>query len=226
VARLARSLRGRTCARTELLDLRDGAGEAAWQTIDTDVGLLRAPPSGTWEQRRAHTFALAEDWLGRPELEASAAISHLVRRYLAAFGPASRNDISTFTGLPPGALAPLLERLKLLQFRDEQDKELLDVPRAPLPDPDTPAPVRFLPTWDAVLLVHARRTGILPERYRPLVFNTKNPPSVPTFLVDGAVAGTWRYDAGRIQLTPFERLSRSVLRELREESERLAAFHE
>jgi hypothetical protein len=114
----------------------------------------------------------------------------------------------------------------LRRFRDEQGKELLDVPRAPLPDPETPAPVRFLPTWDTALLVHARRTGILPEHYRPLVFNTKIPPSVPTFLVDGAVVGTWRYDAGRIDLTPFERLDRSVLRELREEGERLAAFHQ
>jgi len=98
--------------------------------------------------------------------------------------------------------------------------------RAPLPDPETPAPVRFLPTWDAALLVHARRTGILPERFRPLVFNTKNPPSVPTFLVDGAVAGTWRYQNGRVELEPFERLDSSVLRELRDEAERLAAFHE
>jgi hypothetical protein len=85
--------------------------------------------------------------------------------------------------------------------------------------------VRFLPTWDAVLLVHARRTGILPERYRPRVFHAKNPPSVPTFLVDGVVAGAWRHEGGRIELEPFERLGRGVLRELREEAERLAAFH-
>jgi hypothetical protein len=85
--------------------------------------------------------------------------------------------------------------------------------------------VRFLPTWDAVLLVHARRTGVLPEEYRPLVFSTRNPPSVPTFLVDGAVAGTWRYVRGRVETAPFRRLVRGVLRELREEAERLAAFH-
>jgi winged helix DNA-binding protein len=225
VARVQDSLRGRTCTRKELLDLRDDAGQAAWQTIDTDAGLLRAPPSGTWEQRRAHTFALANDWLGPFELEEESAIEHLVRRYLGAFGPASRNDVSKFTGLPTETLGPAIERLRLRRFRDEQGKELLDVPRAPLPDPETPAPVRFLPTWDAALLVHARRTGILPEQYRPLIFNTKIPPSVPTFLVDGAVAGTWRYDAGRIELTPFERPNRTVLRELREEGERLAAFH-
>lgn len=86
--------------------------------------------------------------------------------------------------------------------------------------------MRFLPTWDAALLVHARRTGILPERYRPLVFSTKNPPSVPTFLVDGAVAGTWRYEGGRVKIEPFERLDRAVQRELNREAEGLAAFYE
>jgi hypothetical protein len=122
-------------------------------------------------------------------------------------------------------LAPALARLSLRRFVDEDGKELLDLPRAPLPDPETPAPVRFLPTWDAILLVHARRTGVLPERFRPLVFSTKNPPSAPTFLVDGAVAGTWRCTDGHVQVEPFERLDRSVTRELRDEAERLAAFH-
>ena len=77
------------------------------------------------------------------------------------------------------------------------------MPRAPLPDPDTPAPARFLPVWDATLLVHARRTGILPEQYRSRVFNVKTPQSTATFLVDGAVAGTWRYEKDRIKLSPF-----------------------
>ena len=111
------------------------------------------------------------------------------------------------------------------RFRAEGGEELIDLPRAPLPDPETPAPVRFLPVWDATLLVHARRTGILPEEYRPLVFNTKTPHSVNTFLVDGGVAGTWRYERGCVQLEPFARLDRATLRELREEAERLAAFH-
>jgi len=99
------------------------------------------------------------------------------------------------------------------------------VPRAPLPDPETPAPVRFLPTWDATLLVHARRTGILPERYRPQVFSSKTPHSVGTFLVDGAVAGTWRPERGRIVVKAFVRLPRDVKREVDDEAERLAAFH-
>jgi hypothetical protein len=113
----------------------------------------------------------------------------------------------------------------LRRFRDEQGVELFDLPDAPLPDAETPAPVRFLGTWEAALLVHARRTQVLPERYRGLVFNTKTPHSFPTFLVDGAVAGTWRYEESRVRLEPFDPLPRPVRRELDEESERLAAFH-
>ena len=122
------------------------------------------------------------------------AIDHLVRRYLEAFGPASRKDVQSFTGLNLTALKPVLERVATERFLDEDGGELLDVAGAPLPRPDTPAPVRLLPTWDATLLVHARRTGLLPERFRPLIFHTQNPQSTPTFLVDGEVAGTWRLD--------------------------------
>ena len=196
-----------------------------WGMVGPWLELVRVPPSGTWEQRRAHLFQTAERWVGPENVAPDEALDHLVRRYLSGFGPASRTDIAAWAGLNVRDIAPPLERLALRRFRNEQGKELLDLPRAPLPDPDTPVPVRFLPTWDAVLLVHARRTQILPERFRPLVFETRNPPSVPTFLVDGAVAGTWRYDDGRVHLTPFERLDRSVLRELRDESEGLAALH-
>jgi Winged helix DNA-binding domain len=83
----------------------------------------------------------------------------------------------------------------------------------------------ILPTWDATLLVHARRAGILPEQYRPRIFHTKAPHSFSTFLVDGAVAGTWRCEDSRVKLDPFERLSRATRTELEEEAERLAAFH-
>ena len=127
--------------------------------------------------------------------------------------------------VPLAKLDPVLERNPLRRFRDEQGQELLDLPRAPLPDPETPAPVRFLPTWDAVLLVHARRTGILPEEYRPCVFSTKTPHSVGTFLVDGAVAGTWRYDRGKVTTSEFKRLDPGTRREVREEAERLADLH-
>src|SRR6185503_3822949 len=122
-------------------------------------------------------------------------------------------------------LDPALARIELRHFRDEGGAELLDLPRAPLPEADTPAPPRFLPVWDATLLVHARRTGILPEKYRSRVFNVKTPQSTATFLVDGAVAGTWRYEKDRVKLSPFGRLDRSAKRALDEEAERLAALH-
>jgi len=125
----------------------------------------------------------------------------------------------------PRDVAPALERLSLRRFHDETGGELLDLPRAPLPHPETPAPVRFLPTWDAVLLVHARRTGVLPETYRSQIFPTTMPQSVGTFLVDGVVAGTWRYTDGRVRWEPFARLDRAAGREVAEEGERLAAFH-
>jgi len=117
-----------------------------------------------------------------------------------------------------------VERLAPRRFRDERGAELVDLPRAPLPDPATPAPVRFLPTWDATLLVHARRTQVLPERFRPLVFSTKTPHSVPTFLVDGQVAGTWRHEHGRVVTQSFEPLPAAAGREVAGEAERLAAF--
>jgi hypothetical protein len=189
------------------------------------VNLIRVPPSGTWEQRRAHTFALAEDWIGAIEASEEEGIEHLVRRYLAAFGPATPNDIASWSGIPVTRLKPYLERMELRRFRDEHGKELLDVRRAPLPDPETPAPVRFLPTFDATLLAHARRTGVLDEEYRKMIFDVRAPHGLAPFLVDGRVAGLWKYENERISLDPFERLSRAARAELAEEAERLAAFH-
>ena len=198
--RARRFLRGGERSRAEIeefLRANDFPRASIWG-FSHWLDLVRVPPSGTWEQRRAHTFALAEEWVGPLAASEEAGIELLVRRYLGGFGPASKNDLSSWCKVPLAKLDPVLERTPLRRFRDEQGKELLDLPRAPLPDPETPAPVRFLPTWDAVLLVHARRTGILPEEYRPRVFSTKTPHSVGTFLVDGAVAGTWRYDSGRV----------------------------
>jgi Winged helix DNA-binding domain len=187
------------------------------------VELVRVPPSGTWDRRRADLYALADTWVGPCTASEDDGLDHLVRAYLRGFGPAAIEDVSAWAGVPVRLLAPSLGRLRLRRFRDEVGRELFDLPRAPLPRANAPAPVRFLPTWDATLLVHARRTGVLPEEYRPIVFSTKNPPSVPTFLVDGRVAGGWRLEAGRVELDPYGLLSRAVLRELREEGARLAA---
>jgi hypothetical protein len=207
-------------------EIAKALGKDVWRPgVGLWVDLVRVPPSGTWERRRADLYALAEDWVGPENVKAEEGTEHLVHRYLQGFGPAPANDIAGWAGLKVTAIRPALERLGLRRFRDEQGKELLDLPRAPLPDPNTPAPVRLLPVWDATLLVHARRTGILPERYRPRVFNVRTPHSVNTFLVDGQVAGTWRLEAGRVRVEPFGRLPRSVRAELDEEAERLAAFH-
>jgi len=188
--------------------------------------LVRVPPSGTWERRRADLYVLAEDWLGpEPGLSETEARVRLVRRYLGAFGPAPKTDIANWAGMRVGSLAEALERLELRRFVDENGGELLDLPRAPLPSAETPAPVRFLPTWDATLLVHARRTGILAEEHRKRIFHIRNPQSDRTFLVDGKVAGIWRYEDGRVKLEPFGRLPRGARAELEAEGELLAAFH-
>jgi hypothetical protein len=133
--------------------------------------------------------------------------------------------VSSWAGVPVTPLKAAAERLRLRRFRDEDGKELIDLPRAPLPDPETPAPVRFLPHWDANLLAHARRAGVLPEQYRPRVFNVRNPFSVGTFLVDGAVAGAWNMQKGRVVLDLYDRLPQSVRKQVVEEAERLTAFH-
>jgi hypothetical protein len=185
------------------------------------LDVVRVPPSGTWERRRADRYALAEHWLGPADIAEEDALDHLVRRYLGAFGPALLRDVQRWSGVPVAALAPSVERLDLRRFRDEAGKELLDLRRAPLPDPDTPAPARFLPHWDACLLVHARRTGILPEEHRARMFHEKTPFSFGAVLVNGRVAGAWSYRDGRVVVDAYEPLPGEV----EEERERLEAFH-
>jgi winged helix DNA-binding protein len=204
-----------------VVDLGQGAiyGVGCW------LDMVRVPPSGTWARRRADLFAAAEDWLGPERVTLDEALDHAVSSYLRGFGPASKADIADYLGLGIRELGPALGRLGLRQFHDQAGTELLDAPRSPLPDPDTPAPPRFLPVWDATLLAHARRTGILPEKYRPRVFSTKTPQSDATFLVDGAVAGTWRYEKDRVKLSPFGRLDASTKRALGEEAELLTELH-
>jgi hypothetical protein len=224
--RLRRALANGSMSRVEIDELLDKPGAALINGLGLWLDLVRVPPAGTWERRRADVYAAAEDWLGPPDADEPQGIELLVKRYLAGFGPAPRNDIAHWAGLHPKKLDSTLAGLRLRRFRGESGSELLDLPRAPLPDPDTPAPVRFLPVWDAALLVHARRTGVLPEEHRSRVFNVRTPQSTNTFLVDGEVAGTWRYEKRRVNLEPFGRLDRSTRGELAAEAERLAAFCE
>jgi DNA glycosylase AlkZ-like len=227
---VARKLRSRlgdgTMSRKEIHELL-GSDSVVTNGVNMWLDLVRVPPSGTWERRRADLYAAAEAWLGSAPagLDESSGIEPLARRYLGAFGPATLAELADWMGLHPKRVKPALDKLKLRRFAAEDGSELLDLPRAPLPDPETPAPVRFLPTWDATLLVHARRTGILSEEHRPKVFNTKIPQSVPTFLVGGRVAGTWSYEKGKVKTSPFGRLDAAAKRELREESDRLAELH-
>ena len=223
-SKLRRALDGGSLQRKEIEEL---LGKEMARGVGMALDLVRVPPAGTWERRRADLYAAAEDWLGPPPggLNEEAGIELLVRRYLGAFGPSTRVEVADYAGLPVALVEPPLERIATRRFRAEDGAELVDLPRAPLPDPDTPAPVRFLPTWDAALLAHARRSGILPEEHRPRIFNTKMPQSIGTFLVDGSVAGTWKLDGGRIRTEPFDKQDRGTLRELDAEAERLADFH-
>ena len=188
------------------------------------IDLVRVPPSGTWERRRADLYDTADNWLGPPDpaLTVDTATEVVVRRYLTGFGPSTPAEVADWAGLSLADVTPVLDRLPLRRFQAEDGHELLDLPDAPIPSATTSAPVRFLPTWDATLLVHARRKRILPEEHRPLIFHTKNPQSLPTFLVDGAVAGAWKLGAGGVELHPFEPLSRAAVKALEQEGARLA----
>ena len=206
--------------------LQAAVGRDLWTGVGTFVDLVRVPPSGTWERRRADLYGLAESWIPPQAIAQEAAIRLLIRRYLGAFGPAVSTDIGVWAGLPMDQILPVLERMDLRRHEAEDGKTLLDLKRAPLPDPDVPAPVRFLPVWDAILLVHVRRKRVIAEDHRPIIFNTKTPQSMPTFMVDGAVAGTWKYNDARVQLSPFAPIPRKFQRELDDEARALAAFYQ
>jgi hypothetical protein len=204
-----------------------GHPREVWPGVQLWVDLVRVPPAGTWHTPRAHVYGLAEHTVAVPDPAPTeeCATELLVARYLRGFGPASPADIASFCGWSITATRAVLARMQLCRHRTEAGGELVDVPGAPLPPADTPAPVRFLGQWDANLLVHARRAQILPEEHRPRVFARNIPQSVPTFLVDGQVAGTWRYTDGEVRCEPFQPLTRDAAREVEAEAARLATFH-
>ncbi len=203
--------------------LVDAVGNDLWAGIQLDM--VRVPPSGTWEHRRADLYGLAEHWIPQPAIASHAALELLIRRYLGGFGPAIAADIGTWAGMHVDRILPTLERMDLRRFQAEDGKELVDLKRTPLPDADIAAPIRFLHVWDAALLVHARRKAVIAEEHRPIIFNTKTPQSMPTFLINGAIAGTWKYESGTVRLNPFDVIPRKWKRELEEEAKALAVFH-
>jgi len=182
--------------------------------------LVHVPPSGTWGHTRVR-LTTAERWLGA-RAPGDPAVT-LVRSYLRAFGPATRADLLRFSHVRAAAVDAALEMVRLRHFEDEQGRELLDLPRAPLPAADTPAPVRFLPKFDALLLSHDDRSRVIPPEYQGVVIRGGD--VLPTFLVDGLVAGEWRYRDRKVELAPFAPFPRRVRRELDDEARRLAAFH-
>ena len=192
----------------------------AWRAARIRAHLVHHHETALWNARPVGRFVAMEEPEAHVPLEARA---ELIRRYLAAFGPSSLRDIGQWSMMHVPELKDSLATLELRRFRDEQGRELFDVPRAPLPDPDTPVPVRFLPKWDNVLLAWADRTRVLPEAYRKRVIGM-NGDVAQTFLVDGFVAGTWNVEQGRVRTKPFGRLSPDRRRELQEEAARLEAF--
>lgn len=181
--------------------------------------LEQTPESAFYAFRGSPVYEPADHAHPRPE-EAAA---YTVRRYLAAFGPATRADVSQWSGVPVRDLTPGLEALRLRTFRDEHGRELLDLPRAPLAPADAPAPPRLLPRWDELLLAHKDRTRVLPEEHRKTVIH-KNGDVQQTFLADGFVAGLWRQEGDRIVLEPFAPLPRTARRDLEDEASRLAVW--
>jgi Winged helix DNA-binding domain len=186
------------------------------------------PSEDRWGFPRVASFTPAEPWIGRP-LPDVAVPEEIVVRHLAAFGPATATDVQSWSGL--GGLRPVLDGMRdqLEVFTDERGRELFDLPDAPRPPADTPAPVRLLPEFDSLVLAHDDRSRVVADEHRSEVV-TKNLRVRATFLVDGVVAGTWSIERkGRtstLRLSPFAKLPRRVEKELAGEAERLLAFAE
>lgn len=217
-------------AMREVLAQADPGGDerAMGYAVRLQVPLVQVPADTTWGYPAAADFLLAETWLGEPP-GTGLDPRDLVLRYLAAYGPASVTDAQTWMGLR--GLRETFEALRpqLVSFRDERKRELFDLPEAPRPPEDTPAPVRFLPEFDSLVLAHDDRTRVVADEHRPAIFKP-NLRILPTVLVDGFVAATWKIErkraAAALVIEPLARLPKAVRAELTEEGEALARFVE
>jgi hypothetical protein len=204
---------------------RDGASMA--QAVRAYVALVQPPPRGLWGRSGQAVHATAEQWLGRP-LAADPSIDDLLLRYLAAFGPAGVNDARTWSGLT--GLTDVFERLRprLRTFVDEQGRELFDLPEAPRPDPQTPAPVRFLYDYDNLLLSHADRSRVLDPQHQRLLWPPATSVVLGSVLLDGFVRASWRLErakaGARLLVTTFAPVARKDADAVTAEGRRLLAF--
>jgi hypothetical protein len=205
------------------------AATLAYSAYRHHLPVVQVPPAGTWNGRAADAVYLpAEDHLGRP-LEAGAEPAELVRRYLAAFGPATAADVQRWSGLTglSAVLRALRPELAVLSTVD--GTELYDLPDAPRPPGDTPAPVRFVPDYDNLILGHADRRRVIADEHRKRVFVAGGGRVLGTVLVDGFVAGTWKIDrtrktASTLVVTPFAALRKADRAALEAEGATLLAF--
>lgn len=195
-------------------------------TVRTRLPLVQVPIPKGWSYPATPQFTLAESWLGQP-IPDDDHLRALIRRYLAAFGPAGVTDMQTWSGL--GKLKAIFEEMKpeLRVYRDEGRRELFDLPDMPLPDADTPAPIRFLPEFDNLLLSHSNRTRVVADEHRKAVY-LPGLRVAATFLIDGFVAGVWKMERKKgdavMLLQPFAPLPDRAA--LIEEAERLLRFIE
>ena len=180
--------------------------------------LLHAPETSYWEPTAAQLFHAVD--VPAP-LEPDAVYRELARRYLRAFGPATAADLSGWANIPAGRFAAALAELPT--YHDEGGRTLYDLPRAPLPDADTAAPVRFLPKWDNAILGYEKSRRLLPPDLRRVVIGS-NGDVAATVLVDGTVAATWRHDGGRVAVTYLSAVSRTQKAEVADEAARLEAW--
>jgi hypothetical protein len=204
---------------------RDAASLA--QLLRAHAALVQVPPRGLWGRSGPAAHTTAEAWLGRP-LATDSTVDALVLRYLEAFGPASVMDAQAWSGLTK--LREVFERLRprLVTFEDEQGRELFDLPDAPRPPEDTPAPARFLYDYDNLLLSHADRSRFIDEAHRASFLWTANGPPYGAVLVDGMVRGAWKATTDRkaatLTVRVIQRLPRAAERAVSEEGERLLGF--
>ena len=194
--------------------------------IRTFVPLIQVPPRGIWGSSGQAAHTSAEAWLGGP-LAGSPSLEEMLLRYLAAYGPATIKDMQVWSGLSRLRGTVELMRPRLRTFLDEQGNELFDLPDAPLPPADTPAPPRFLSEFDNMLLSYSDRSRIIAEKYKPLVF-TINGIIRSTFLIDGFVRGTWKIEQTRqsavLIIHPFEPLTHEDREALAAEGTKLLDF--